>query len=184
MLTLADINHLEVPDQLFSYAEAYRFASALLCRKVESNDTFYTWPHASVTLMLAAHAVELFLKGALLKRKIKISGTHNIQKLAEEYRKAFQDAAFAWEIPFANPLSETELIALMKEQWPDTDEAKLKESIAATPHPSIVYRYPVSKDGKEWRGLYGFTPTGFLPVLDQLELDFKRLRSELDKLAD
>lgn len=183
MLTLADMNSQEVPDQLLNYADAYRSASVLLCRKVESDNTSYTWPHASVVMMLASHAVELFLKGALLKRKIKISGTHNIQKLAEKYRETFQDAAFAWEIPFANPLSETELIAQMKQSWPDIDVAELKKSIAATPDPSILYRYPVSKDGKEWRGLYGFTPAGFLPRLNQLELDFKRLKSELDKLA-
>jgi len=183
MLTLADISHLEVPDQLFSYAEAYRTASVLLCRKVENDDTLNTWPHATVILMLASHSVELFLKGALLKRKIEISQTHNIQQLAEKYRETFQDAAFAWEIPFANPLSVPELIAQMKQLWPDTDETELRKSIAATPAPSILYRYPVNKDGMEWRGAYGFTSTGFLLRLEQLELDFRRLRFELDKLA-
>lgn len=183
MLTLADIKHLEVPEQLFSYADAYRSASVLLCRKVESYDTFYNWPNATVVLMLAAHAVELFLKGALLKRKVKITLTHNIQQLAEKYRETFQEEAFAWDIPFATPLSETELIAQMKRLSPDLDETKLKEFIAATPQPSILYRYPVN-GSKEWRGVYGFTPTEFLSTLDQMERDFKRLRFDLDKLAD
>ena len=183
MLTLADINHLEVPDQLFSYAEAYRAASVILCRKVENDDTLYTWPHATVILMLAAHAVELFLKGALLKRGVEISRTHNVQQLAEKYRETFQDAAFAWEIPFANPLSETELIAQIKQLWPQINETELRRSIATTPAPSILFRYPVNNEGMEWRGVYGFTSNGFLPRLEQLERDFRRLRLELDKLT-
>ncbi len=60
MLTLSDISHLKVPDQFFGYADAFLSGSALLCRKVERDDTFYTWPHASTVLMLAAHGVELF----------------------------------------------------------------------------------------------------------------------------
>jgi hypothetical protein len=189
MLTLADLNHLEVPDQLFSYAEAYRSASVLLCRKVESDATLYTWPHASVVLMLAAHAVELLLKGALLKRKVMISKTHDIQQLAETYRETFPEPTLAWNIPFANPLSEKELIAYMKQEWPEINEVKLRESMDLTPEPSILYRYPVTvrkekntgvKRIEEWPGSYGFTTaTEFLSTLDQMNHDFKRIRQYL-----
>lgn len=193
MITLADIRHLEPPEQLFSYAEAYRSASVLLCHRIAGEETFYTWPNATVVLMLAAHAVELFLKGALLKRKVMISRTHDIQQLAENYREKFPEPTFAWNIPFATPLSETEVIANMKQLWSDIDEVKLKESMDLAPDPSILYRYPVTitkdkatgaKRIEEWWGAYGFTPTGFLPVLDQLEQDFNRLRLELNKLSD
>lgn len=185
MLTLADIANLDTHDQFFSYADAYRSASAMLCRQMKQDDTYYTWSHAAVVLMLAAHAVELFLKGALLKRTGKIIETHNIQRLAEKYRETFQETALTWDILFANPLSETELIILMKEEWPEINEVQLKQSIAATPDPSILYRYPVDKPGKDWRGHYGFTtPTEFLATLDQLGQDFQRIKSALDKLPD
>ncbi len=183
MLTLSDIRHLKFPDQFFSYADAFLSGSTLLCRKVESDDTFHTWPHASMVLMLAAHSVELFLKGALLKRKVEIWRTHDINRLAGKYRETFPETTLGWDIPFANPLSQTELIAEMKELWPETDEAKLKSFITTTPHPSILYRYPVN-DKAEWRGGYGFTPTEFLSTLDQIDHDFKRLRAELAKLPD
>lgn len=182
MPTLSDIVNLETHDQFFSYADAYLSASAVLCRQMENEDTRYTWPHASVVLMLSAHAVELFLKGALLKSMNKLEATHDIQQLAEKYREMFTDPALAWDIPFANELSKTELVAQMKQLWSDIDETKLRNSIDATPDPSILYRYPVNKAGMEWQGAYGFTPTGFLPRLEQLELDFKRIRLELDKL--
>lgn len=196
MLTLADMRSLKVHDQFVSYAHAYRSASAMLCRQMETDDTGYTWPHATVILMLAAHAVELFLKGALQKRTGMIIETHDIQQLSEKYREAFQDAAFAWDIPFAIPLSETEQIAQAKELWPEIDQAAYKESIKAAPKPSVLYRYPKTfpskeekkkgvKGPQEWRGAYGFTtPTEFLTTLDQLGQDFNRLKLELDKLPD
>ncbi len=184
MITLADIRHQDPSEQLFSYAEVYRSASVVLCHRIAGDETFYTWPNATVVLMLAAHAVELFLKGALLKRKIEISRTHDIQQLAEKYREKFPEPIYAWNIPFANPLSEKEVIANMKQLWPDIDEVKLKESMDLAPDPSILYRYPVNKAGKEWPGAYGFTtPTEFLSTLDQLERDFNRLRLKLSKLA-
>lgn len=71
MLTHSEIGNLTVPGQLFGYAYAYRTSSAVLCEKFESDDAASsTWPNATVLLMLAAHAVELFLKGALLKRNV------------------------------------------------------------------------------------------------------------------
>lgn len=196
MLTLADTRSLKVHDQFLCYAYAYRSASATLCRQMKNDDTRSTWPHATVILMLAAQAVELFLKGALLKRAGEIQATHDIQQLSEKYRETFQDAAFAWDIPFAIPLSETEQIAQAKELWPDIDEAAYKKFIQAAPKPSVLYRYPKTFPSKEdrekgdtgpqeWRGAYGFTtPTEFLTTLDKLERDFNRLKLELDKLPD
>lgn len=188
MITLADIHHLEPSEQMFRYAEAYRSASVLLCHRIADDKTFYTWPNATVVLMLAAHAVELFLKGALLKKEGRIPRTHDIHRLAEKYRNIFHDPKFTWNIPFANPLSEKEVIANMKQFWPDIDEADLKQCIAAIPDPSILYRYPmtITKDQKrieEWPGVYGFMLMGFLSILDELARDFKRLTSELEKIA-
>lgn len=176
MLTLSEFNHLDEPDQFFGYAEAYRYASDQLCRRMESDDSLYTWPNASVILMLAAHAVELFLKGALLKRNVEMGG-HDIQQLAEKYREVFTEPELAWDFPFASPLSRTETIASMKQQWPDIDEAKLKEFMETAPAPSILYRYPVYRSGKKWRTLCGFTTaTEFLSTLDQVDQDFKRIK--------
>jgi hypothetical protein len=183
MLTHSDMWHLTVPEQLFDYANAYRSASAVLCQKVESDNTFCTWPNAAVVLMLAAHAVELFLKGALLKRNVEEvwSYGHNIDKLAAKYREKFhEDPSFTWDIPFASTLTETEWIAQMKQMNPDITDAELEGLISATPYPSILYRYPVNKGGKDWPGLYGFEPPSFLLQLSQFEYDFNRIRSQLE----
>ena len=188
MLTHSEIRDLPVPVQLFDYANAYRSSSAVLCEKFESSQdvTFCTWPHAAVVLMLAAHAVELFLKGALLKRNVQEvwSYGHDIDKLAEKYRETFrEEPALTWEIPFASALTETEWIAQMKKLNPDTIDAELKNFISGIPDPSILYRYPVSKGGKDWPGLYGFQPSEFRQTLAQVECDFDRIRSQLNQPA-
>lgn len=184
MLTHSDIMHLPVPDRLLDYAYAYRSSSSVLCEKFESSHdvTFHTWPHAAVVLMLAVHAVELFLKGALLKRNVNVwSFKHSIDKLAAKYRETFQEEpSFTWDIPFASTLTEIEWIAQMKQLNPDLNEAELKGMISATPDPSILYRYPVDKVGKDWPGLYGFNPLEFSQILSQLECDFDRIRSQLE----
>ncbi|MEK6762379.1 MAG: hypothetical protein AABY96_06655 [Nitrospirota bacterium] len=188
MLTHSDIEHLTVPEQLFGYANAYRSSAAVLCSKFESADdvTFCTWPNAVVVLMLTAHAVELFLKGVLLKRtgdKVWSYG-HKIDKLAEKYRETFQaEPSFTWDIPFASTLTETEWIAQMKQVNPDTTDAELKNLISGVPDPSILYRYPVNKHGEKWQGLYGFYPPEFNQILSRVECDFDRIRSQLNQPA-
>lgn len=173
LLTASDIIHLNPPDRYFHYAEAYRSASALLCQKAESDATFNTWSHSAVVLMLAAHAVELFLKGALLKRGVKFEEVgHDLNTLAEKYRATFPDPPFAFEceIPFASPVSESELIKQRKQSEPNLDEAEYRKFLRTLPEPSILYRYPVNKRRKEWPGLYGFIPSTFLVVLIDLPL--------------
>ena len=185
MLTHSEIWHLTVPEQLFRYASAYRSSSAVLCEKFESDTTFSTWPNAAVVLMLAAHAVELFLKGALLKRNVKEAWdyNHSINKLAEKYRETFQEPPFKWDIPFAPTLTETEWIAWMQQNNPAYTEAELKGILKSWPDPSILYRYPVNKVDQDWPGLYGFYPPEFSQTLYQVECDFDRIRSHLNQLA-
>jgi hypothetical protein len=124
--------------------------------------------------MLAAHAAELFLKGALLKRcpdadvfKYK----HQLTALSVAYRRQFTEASFDWDIPF------------QQGELPDgiTEE---EERLLRTPEPSILYRYPVDTKGSDWKGLYGFEPHSFLTLLHQLEQDFKRIKSQLTDSRD
>lgn len=110
------------------------------------------------------------------------SYNHNIERLAAKYRETFQEEpSLTWNIPFASTLTETEWIAQMKQWSPDITDAELKAVISATPDPSILYRYPVNKRGKDWPGLYGFHPPEFRQILSQVECDFDRIRSQLNR---
>lgn len=103
MITDADIQELSLPEKLFSYADAYLNASVAICQQMTTNDTSSKWPNAAVALMLAAHAVELFLKGAILAGDPKVNvwaRKHHLHELAADYRHHFPGPTFEWHIPF------------------------------------------------------------------------------------
>jgi hypothetical protein len=187
-VTNANIQYLQEPEQMFAYADAYRSAAAAMCGQMTAEATHYTWPNAVVILMLAAHAVELFLKGALLKRNpaANVRQTHNIGVLSAKYRLQFPEPSFEWDIPFSFGLPEAEWIELMKELVPRATEVEAKgmreemrKRLSARPSPSVLYRYPTDNSGTAWSGDEGFEPHSFLTLLDHVEKDFKRIKSHL-----
>ena len=167
MVTDSEISHLTVPQRFFEYAHAYRNAASALCFKMTSEDAACTWPNAAVVLLLAAHATELFIKGAILCRApTAIIEHHRIDELRAEYRKHFPEQSFEWEIPF-------------KTEYPDIAEAELDALKKNTPIPSILYRYPVARGGNEWNGAFGFEPHSFLALLEQVSRDFERIKAQI-----
>lgn len=164
LITDSDVRNLPVSSRFIAYADAYSTAAIALCEQMTTTEEACTWPNASVVLMLSAHAVELFIKGAVLSRddSALLEG-HDLERLGVEYHKRFPEAEFAWDIPF-----KTINIGL-----PEAEMALLRKS---NPQPSILYRYPVEKGGKEWRGLYGFEPCSYRVVLKQMRDDFDRIK--------
>ena len=174
-VSYSDIQGLQVHDQMFTYAEAYRNAAAIHCQHMIKDAASCTWPNASAVLMLTAHAVELFLKGAILKRSPNANvwdHQHSIDDLVAAYKAQFPESSFEWDIPFKGG-----------DGYPDTFTVeqikKIEELKKKIRCPSILYRYPVDKEGKEWRAMLGFEPRGFLSLLEQVETDFERIRSQL-----
>lgn len=171
MVTDAEIRGLTVAQKLFMYAQAYLVAARASCEKLAADPASSTWAGGSVVLMLSAHATELFLKGALLNRALPEevwAHGHDITALTEHYRKAFREVEFNWEVPFQvvipNGFSAEELAVL----------EKLRDAA-----PSILYRYPVQRNGEDWGGLYSFEPNSFLRVIEQLQSDFIRVQALL-----
>ena len=164
MIVDSEIRHLSVPARFFAYAWAYRNAAAALCLEMVDRE-YRTWPNATVVLLLAAHAVELFLKGAILSRDPTADVWHHrIDALSREYAKRFPQASFSWDIPF-------------KTDYLGMTEAQIEEAEKTTLVPSVLYRYPVSKGGEDWKTAIGFIPIEFVPILDGLKADFARLES-------
>ena len=62
------ISHLSDACRYREYASAYLKANIEVCKQMLENESERTWPNATVAFWLAAHSVELFLKGAILTR--------------------------------------------------------------------------------------------------------------------
>lgn len=130
-----------------------------------SDESESKWANAAVALMLSAHAVELFLKGAIFNKdpSAKVDH-HNIEELYEIYCNIYTAEDFYFDMPF-----KTEYSGMSEEEV----ETPKKSN---PPAPSVLYRYPTATGNKEWEGAYGFEASTFLPVLDQLLNDFRMLR--------
>lgn len=168
MVTNSDDIHLSLSQRFFEYAQAYLNSATTLCLTMTSDDTSCTWPNATVVMLLAAHATELFLKGAILSRDAtaKIEH-HSIEKLSDEFRKFFPESSFELDIPF-------------KTDWMDMTETKITEIKNTMPKPSVFYRYPVANDRKEWKGAFSFEPNSFIKALKRFKDDFERIKAQID----
>lgn len=168
MVTDDEIRRLAVPEQLFAYARSYLRAATSLCEQLSQPNAECTLADGAVVLMLSAHAVEVFLKGLLLKRapaeEVWARG-HDIEALTADYQAHFPEPEFAWEVPFRTEYPEGMTAEQIASLVPMRDAP-----------PSVLYRYPVQKTGEDWKGLYAFEPNSFLPVLRRLDDDFTRLR--------
>ncbi|MGZ9153343.1 MAG: hypothetical protein ACXW6J_08685, partial [Candidatus Binatia bacterium] len=78
------------PQQFFRLAIAYADSSHQIVRSMLASDLPQTFAHAQTTHFLFDHAVELFLKGAILKSTGEIENTHNLQSLVGRYRNLYQ----------------------------------------------------------------------------------------------
>lgn len=168
-ITDSELSNLTVPQRFFEYAVAYRNAALAMCNLMVNDPALRTWPNANVVLLLAAHSTELFLKGAILSRNptAKIEH-HRLDKLATEYKYLFPESLFEWKIPFraeSDHLSDTEIQTVLE----------------TLPIPSMLYRYPVSKGGKEWNGVFAFEASSFVAVLEQVDQDFQRIMANIDQ---
>lgn len=162
-----EISSLSVPERFFEYAHSYLEASIALCKEMELKPSKRTWPNACVTIMLSAHSVELFLKGAISIRDPKRKTTgHRLMDLKTVYDDLCPEKELSWDVPFQTEylgMSEEEAAALAKKE----------------PVPSVQYRYPVDLNGTEWNGAEGFTPDDYRILLFELKKEFERIQNVL-----
>lgn len=160
MIVDSQIRALSMPKRFVAYAHAYRDSAEQMCQRMLSDESAKTWPNAAVVLMLSAHAVELFLKGAILSRDATADIEHHrISDLVVTYASLFPEAAPSWEAPMQTRyvgFAPDEIVALRK----------------STPVPRILYRYPAGKGGSEWSGIFGFGPCSFSQLLHGMLRDF------------
>ena len=168
LLTFDSVASMFPPEQFCTFALAYLDSAERLCRTLARSHRKATYARGSVVLYLDAHAVELFLKGAILHKKPTERFGHNLEHLFDRYNKLYPAKKYRFELPFGagyDGLSKSEIITA-KSVSPPTDQ---------------LYRYPQDKDGKPWPGLFAFEANSFLEVLRSLRVDFERLFKQFGK---
>lgn len=151
-----EVARVALPDRFFEYSRAYLHAAMDVCSSMGGDEARRNWPNASVAMLLAVHAVELFLKGAILSRSPSADiKTHNLSDLWRLYRDTLPGDEFEFDMPFQSEyigFTEEEAAALAKDE----------------PLPSIMHRYPVNKDLLPWAGIQCFEAPPFRAMLERL----------------
>tara|TARA_R110000868_G_scaffold409982_2_gene696778 strand:- start:271 stop:783 length:513 start_codon:yes stop_codon:yes gene_type:complete len=158
------------PTRYFEFATSYLKASKDVCIRMNEIEEENSWPNASVTLMLAAHSVELFIKGALILRGYKGAWGHTIDDLYDRYKITFPEECFHFNCPFV-----TEYVGF-------TSEEIVKKKKTKRPQASVVFRYPINKPSLEWDAVHGFETNDFLIILSALGNNYNRLKESLNGL--
>ncbi len=147
------------------------------------DSTDATFADGSVTLSLAFHSVELFLKGAILsveaEESFRGSTGHDLVQLERRYRNLFPGDAFRLEIPFRQEA------AKLVDPNPDLERqlaAAMEEHRKQVPQDQFL-RYPADRNGTPWEDvaaiLYGYDARLLLPALKRLSEDYRRIEALL-----
>jgi hypothetical protein len=163
LLTNSKLRSLSPPRQLESLALAYLESAETLCDLIAKSPTHATYEKGTVVLYLAAHAIELFLKGAILRKAPNERFAHDLEHIHNRYRALFPAQRFALTgLPFAN-------------EYPGLSKQEIAELKREQPDPSEIYRYPLDKSGEPWDAALAFEAGSYLKVLSTLRADFQRI---------
>lgn len=172
MLTNSRLLSLPPPQQLDSLANAYLESAQSLCDALADDPKNATFEKGAVVLYLSAHAVELFLKGAILRKAPNETFAHDLEHINNRYRALFPAKRFAFtSMPFTS-------------EYPGMSKQEVAEVKREKPDPSEMYRYPVSKTGEPWEAALGFEASSFSRSLSVLHADFARISAEYDASQD
>lgn len=159
----------EVHEQFFFLAKAFLESAGVLCERLISWPEELNFDRGRVVISVTYHAVELFLKAAVLRRKPEASLHHNLEVLKSEYDELYHGERYQFEVPFG-----------IKVLGFDLEEVeKIKKDLRRRMPSDQLTRYPINKSKEIWPGVQGFEPEEFREIINRLELDFRRLETVL-----
>jgi hypothetical protein len=176
MFYFGDLQRKTIPDQLFAFAQANLDSADSLCATLCAKTAGATYAHGAVILSLTFHALELFLKAAILQKSPseQFGGRsgHDLAQLSKRYSNLHHGKDMSFHIPFARELPDAhgldpqvakELIAYVREQ-----DKKMPQD--------QLHRYPTSVNGETWNAALGFEPNSFRITIQQLQHDFADIK--------
>ena len=169
MVVESDLASLSIPRRFLSFSDAYLDSASRLCTVLKRSPRKSNYARGSVVLYLTFHAIELFLKSAILERKPNEKlGNHDIEGLSKRYKNLYPGMKYEFHAPF---------ISRNKIDLSDFFSAEIIEEIKNKPNIpwDQRHRYPRNLEGQPWRGEAGFEPVSFLIEIKKLEADIARL---------
>ena len=161
-----ELNAVETPKQFRLFAYALLDSAEALTKSLITNEQAKNFLMGNPVLYLARHAVELYLKGAILTRNDMKRPHHELESSAEQYASLFaDDARCAWDIPFR-----VQVLGFDPQQI----ESVRKEHLKRFPGDQRL-RYPADRTMKPWSFVATFDATTFERQIAAIRRDFERL---------
>ncbi len=174
MVTESDLASFSVPRQFLSFSDAYLDSASRLCTVLKQSTRKSDYPRGSVVLYLTFHAIELFLKGAILERNPREKFvTHDIQGLSNRYNNLYRGRKYEFHAPFINK-EKVDLSQIFDPEIIEEVKTYIEKSAKKNPWDQR-HRYPRNLEGQPWHGTIGFEPGSFLVVIKKLKADITRL---------
>lgn len=177
----SDLQSKTVPDQLFAFADAYLQSADALCLAHCIKAESATYAHGAVIMSLTFHALELFLKAAILwKSPTESFGGrlgHDLVHLEQRYASLYPEKELRFFIPFR---LETPCAQEVDLEVTEEVVACVRNFAKNMPQDQL-HRYPIGTDGESWRALLGFEPTSFYMTIKQLGKDLADIKARLDE---
>lgn len=179
IVTESDLASLSIPQRFLSFSNAYLDSASRLCTVLKRSPRQSNYARGSVVLHLTFHAIELFLKSAILERKPNENlGHHDIRALSKRYKKLYPGKKYEFHGPFidedASAPSNDDLSDILGPQNVEGVRAFLKECTRKNPWDQR-HRYPRNQTGQPWEGAVGFEPWSFLLTIEKLKADIAHL---------
>lgn len=173
MVVESDIASLGIPLKFLAYSDAYLDSASRLCTVLKRSPVKSNYARGSVVQYLTFHAIELFLKGAILEREPKENvRNHDIQVLSKRFNNLYPGAKYEFHAPFISRDEPDRSLIFSPET---IQELKIKDSKQKKPWDQRL-RYPRSPEGQPWGGGVGFEPGSFL-------VEIKKLKENIAQLA-
>ena len=138
MVTESDLAPLSIPLKFLSFSDAYLDSASRLCTVLKRSPRKFNYARGSVVLYLTFHAIELFLKGAILERKPNEKlGNHDIEVLSRRYKKLYPGMKYEFHAPFISR-NEVDLSDLFSPEI--IEEIKNKPKYSLGPAPSLSWK--------------------------------------------
>lgn len=177
MTVESEIASLSIPLQYLLFSHAYLDSASRLCAVLKRSSRKSNYARGSVVLYLTFHAIELFLKGAILERSPNTSvKTHDVEALRKRYNNLYPGMKYAFHAPFISEEDEADLNALLGPEVIKEFQIHIKNSKQNNPWHQR-HQYPRNLEGQPWAGAVGFEAGAFLVEIQKLKAEIARLKN-------
>lgn len=153
--------------QYFAFAEAYLDSAQRLCGVLARSTRRATFERGAVVLYLTQHALELFYKGAILRKEPTKRFSHGLQQLRCRYQALY-------------PAKRFHMPAVFSTSYEHLTKQQVSQVQGLEPPLDQLHRYPEDKKGSRWNGLFSFEASSFSRELATLREGMGRAQAAID----